>query len=265
MSLTATYDGTLSRIRLAGTVLGAAATYAVFDRTIDGGITYTTIRGGTAAAVTTQLANVDDYEWQAGVAATYRVRSYSAANVLQATFTVANTQNVTQPWLKVPAAPFLNLPVEIVDGGEVTRRSRAALFDIVGRTYPIAVGDIASSIAYTLQLLTRTKAAERNLDYLLASGEVVFLQLPLNEDHVDGGYFSVGDTTRVRTMRRSRNRVWNLPLTEVAKPGPDVVGSAYTWASVVADYPTWTAEIAANATWADLLNHTGTPSDVIVP
>lgn len=265
MSLTATYDGVLSRIRLAGTVLGASATYAVFDRTVDGGITYTTIRGGSHVAVTTQLANLDDYEWAPGVATTYRVRSYNVSNVLQATFTVAKTQDIPVPWLKVPAAPFLNMPCEIVDGGEVTRRSRAGVFDVVGRTNPVAVGDIASSLAYTLTLLTRTSTDERNLDYLFASGEIVQLQLPAGEDHVPDGYFSVGDVSRVRTLRRSRNRVWTVPLIQVAQPGADVIGSSYTWASVVADYASWTALIAANASWTALLNHTGTPSDVIVP
>lgn len=265
MSLTATYDTVLSRIRLAGTALGASATYAVFDRTIDGGISYTTIRGGTAVTVTSQLANLDDYEFPVGVAITYRVRSYNASNVLQATFTTAITQDLTMPWLKVPAAPYLNQPVEIVDRGDVVRRSRAALFDVVGRTYPVAVGDVASSLAYTLQLLTRTADAERNLDYLFAAGEIVHLQLPAGEDHVPAGYFSVGDVARRTTLRRSRNRVWDVPLTEVAAPGPDVIGSSYTWGSVVADYASWSALIAANASWSALLQHTGTPSDVIVP
>lgn len=265
MSLTATYDGVLSRVRLAGTALGVSATYAVFDRTVDGGITYTTLRGGTAVPVATQLANLDDYEWAPGVATTYRVRSYSATNVLQATFTAAITQDVTQPWLKVPAAPYLNQPVEIVDGGEVTIRSRAALFDVVGRSEPVAVGDRASSESYTLQLLTRTAASERDLSYLFRAGEIVFLQLPSGQDHVPAGYFSVGDVTRGRTLRLSRNRVWSVPLTGVAPPGPDVIGSSYTWTNVVADYATWTDLIAANASWTALLQHTGTPSDVIVP
>lgn len=264
MSLDATYDPILSRIRLAGTFL-SPSTYAVFDRTIDGGITYTPIRGGSAVPVVSQNANVDDYEFPPGVPITYRCRGYNALDVLQITFTDTITQDLSAPWLKVPAAPFLNQAVEIVDGGDVTRPSRAGIFDIPGRTYPVAVGDIASSIRYTLRLLTRTAAAETNLDYLFAAGEIVLLQLPLGEDHVPAGYFSVGDVVRARLLRKSRNRVWSVPLTEVAKPAPDVVGSAYTWQSVLGDYATWTAEIAANASWAALLDHTGTPSDVIVP
>ena len=267
MSLTATYDGVLSRIKLAGTALGASATYAVFDRTIDGGITYTTVRGGSAAPVASQLANLDDYEFPVGVAITYRVRSYNASNVLQQTFTTAITQGLTQPWLKVPAAPFLNQPVEVVGAQNKARRTRAGVFDIKGRTNPVVVSDVASSWGFTLQLLTRTAGAYSNLDYLFASGEVLLLQLPAGEENrVPAGYLAVvGDIGEESLLRRSWNRVWSVPVQQVAAPGVDVVGSAYTWGSAVADYATWTSLIAANATWTALLAHTGTPSDVIVP
>ena len=267
MALTATYDGVLSRIRLAGTVLGASATYAVFDRTTDG-IVYTTIRGGSAVTVASQNAGIDDYEWDPGVATTYRVRSYNASAVLQQTFTTVITQDLTSVWLKVPAAPYLNTPVSVFDRSEVTRRSRAGVFDIVGRSAPVAVGDVASSLSYTLGLLTATATEKSNLDYLFASGEIVFVQLPSTVDYIPGGYFSVGDTSRVPFGKGGQVaplRQWTVPLTEVAAPGPEVIGSAYTWTSVLADYASWSALIADNTTWAVLLNRTGTPSDVLVP
>ncbi|TCC26721.1 hypothetical protein [Kribbella speibonae] len=267
MSLTATYDGVLSRIELAGTSLGAIATYAVFDRTEDG-ITYTTVRGGSAVTVTSQNAALNDYEWEAGTATTYRVRSYSAADVLQEYFTTSITQDLTTPWLKVPAAPFLNQPVDVMDIGDVTRKSRAGVFSIVGRSFPVAVGDVASSLAYTLQLLTRTRAEWIDLDFLFASGEIVYLQMPSEAafEHLESsGYFVVGDVSRTPVSKVSDLRVWTVPLTEVAAPGPEVVGSAYTWASTISEYATWADVIADNLTWADLLARTGTPSDVIVP
>lgn len=264
MAITATYDGVLSRIRLAATLLGATATYAKFERTVDG-IVYTTLRGGSAAVVTSQNAAVDDYEWTPGVATTYRVTSYNVSNVQQAQFTASITQDLTSVWLKVPAAPFLNQPVTVADRSEVTRKSRSGLFDIVGRSTPVMVGDVASSIVYTLTLQTDTSVAESNLDYVFASGEVVFLQLPSTVQYMQGGYFAVGDVSRAPVNMVSTLRRWNVPLTGVAAPGPEVIGSAYTWTSVLADFATWTAEVAANATWADLLARTGTPSDVIVP
>lgn len=332
MSLTATYDPLLSRIRLSATLLGSTATYAVFDRTTDG-VTWTTIRGGGHVTVTGQNAALDDYEWEPGIPTTYRVRSFidggadahwwvsgplnlagwtapdytdiptgslafgdrfvypashdkftwngdtwnydgatgpdgTAGQVIPdpagATFTTVTTQDLDAVWLKVPAAPFLNQAVTVVDVSEIARRSRAGLFDVVGRSKPVMVGDVASSIAFTLRLLTQTPADEENLDYLFASGEVVYLQLPSTVTGLPGGYFAVGDVTRASTLRLSPRRVWTIPLREVAAPGPDVVGSAYTWTSVLADCATWTDLLAANATWNDLLQRTGTPSDVIV-
>jgi len=272
MALTATYDGVLSRIRLSATLLGASATYAVFDRSADAGITWTTVRGGSAVPVTSQNAAVDDYEFPTTVTGTdvdlwYRARSYNASDVLQSTQTNGDVPipALTSVWLKVPAAPFLNQPVNVLDRSEVTRRSRAGVFNVVGRSNPVMVGDVASSISYTLQVLTSTSAEESNLDYLFASGEVVFVQLPATVDYMQGGYFAAGDVSRIPVNKVSALRVWSVPLTGVAAPGPEVIGSAYTWTSALADYAAWTALIAANATWSDLLARTGTPSDVIVP
>jgi len=266
MSLTATYDGVLSRIRLAATLLGATATYAVFDRTEDG-IVYTTVRGGSAVTVTSQNASLDDYEWEAGTATTYRVRSYNASDLLQQTFTTSITQDLTQPWLKVPAAPYLNQPIQVMDISEVSRQSRAGVFPVVGRTYPVAVGDVMTALKFSLKLRTDTHTEGHDLDYLFASGEIVYLQMPSAsafEHFAHSGYFVVGDVSRAPVSMVSDMRVWTVPLTEVAAPGADVVGSAYTWASTIAEYATWTDVIAGNATWSALLQRTGSPSDVIV-
>lgn len=264
MAITATYDSVLSRIRLSGTLLGATATYAVFERTTNGFINTDTVRGGASAVVTTQNAGVDDYEWSPGVATTYRVTSYNAANVQQAQFTVAITQDVTSVWLKVPAGPFLNQPVVVLDHSEIQRRTRTGLFDVVGRSLPVMVGDIASGLSYTLQLLTDTTAAERNLDYLFASGEVVFVQLPSTVQYLPAGYFAVGTPSRLPVSKVSTQQMWSVTLTQVAAPGASVVGSAYTISSMLAEYATISAVMAGNATIALLLDRTGTPSDVIV-
>lgn len=266
MALTATYDPILSRIRLSATLLGATATRCVFWRTHSNFAQYDTVRGGWPVVVTAQNASLDDYEFEPGIAVTYRVQSYTAANLTAvATFDVTITQDLTVVWLKVPAAPYLNTPVVVADRSEIKRRSRSALFDVVGRTKPVMVGDVASSLSYTLELITETPAAERNLDYLFASGEVVFVQLPSTVEHFPGGYFAVGDVSREATLRRSPRRVWSIPLTEVAAPGPAVIGTAYTIASMLAEYATITAVMTGNATIADLLNRTGSPADVIVP
>lgn len=265
MALTATYDPVLSRIRLALTA-GLAAATATFARSTDGGITFTTVRGGSSVPLVgaTFDASLDDYEFPAGVPLTYRATKFDAGGAAVSGISVSITQDLTQVWLKVPAAPYLNRPVVVADRSAVTRRSRSGLFDVVGRSLPVMVGDVASGIAFTVQLQTDTAAAEGDLDYLFASGEVVFLQLPSTVNYLPGGYFAVGDASREPVNKVSSLRVWTVPLTEVAAPGPAVVGSTYTCAAVLADYATVTAMIAANATIAVLLDRTASPVDVIV-
>src|SRR6266540_3869895 len=141
MSLTPTYDSVLSRIRLAATLLGASATYAVFDRTTDA-LNYTTVRGGSHVTVTSQNANLDDFEFPVGIATTYRVRSYNSSDVLQATFTGAITQDLTAVWFKSIAKAYLNQSEKITGVGEISRPSRSGTFEIIGRSVPVVVSDV---------------------------------------------------------------------------------------------------------------------------
>lgn len=263
MALTATYDGTLSRIRLAATLLGASATYAVFDRTTDA-INYTTVRGGAEVTVTGQNANLDDFEWDPGVATTYRVRSYNASDVLQQTFTDGIVQDLDQVWIKLVARPFLNRAVVVADFGPVQRPARAGVFPVVGRSFPVSVSDVRGSRRYTLEVMTESPSEASDIDLLLATGDPVFVHVP-STSAVPGGYYAVGDTTEARTGRVSDRRTFEIPLTQIAAPGPDVVGASITWQGVMNAYADWTAVIANHTDWQDLLELIGSPTDVIVP
>lgn len=262
MALNVTYDPVLSRVRLAVSGANVAATSGLAERSTDG-LRWTVIRGGDIT-ISSGAGFVDDYEFEPGVALTYRVRTYNGVT-LHDTFTAGITQDLDRVWLKVPAVPFLNTPVTVVSAGPVGRRSRAAVLDVVARNYPVQVGDVRSMRVYDLRILTETAAEERDMHLRLSTGDVVFVQAPSSVDSVPAGYFSVGDITADPLLRLSPRRVWTLPLTEVAPPGPDVTGSAYTCASVLAEYVSVTAMLADNATILDLLSRTGTPSEVLVP
>lgn len=263
MALTATYSGGLSRVILSADALGASATYAVFDLTVNG-TTYSTVRGGGSVTVGSQLANLNDFEFPCDVAATYRVRSYSAANVLQQTFTVAITVQLTAPWLKSVGRPFLNRQVEASDASDVSYTARAGIFPVIGRTDPVAVTDSFSVKSYQLSLRTFTKTEADLLRILVASGDVLYLQTPPDFPS-PGGYFVCGDVTEGRQGMPWADRWFTLPLTKVAAPGADVAATLGTWQTVINTYPTWTALIAAKATWADVLLMVGDPSEVEVP
>lgn len=265
MALTVTYDATLSRVRLSAATLGATATYCTFVRSIDNFLRTATVRGGAVKPVTGEAASVDDYEFAPGVATTYRVTAYDASDAQVSQFDASITQDLDGVWLKVPAAPFLNRPVTASVRTDIARKARGGLFDVVGRSYPVAVGDVRGSKEFTLQVRTDTSSDERDLDYALATGDVIFLQRPSAMDQFPGGYFAVGDVSRSPENRYSERRVWDVALVEVAAPAASIVGSAYTCASVLAEYATVTAVITGNATIAALLERTGTPSEVIVP
>lgn len=264
MSLTATYDSVLSRIRLDATSLGGDATYCNVTRSVDGFATSTTVRGGAEAPVSGGVFALDDYEFPAGIEITYRIESYDGDDVLVETFEDTITQDLDKVWVKVVARPFLNRAVTVFDFGDVERSARTGVFDVVGRSFPVAVSDLRGSRRVTLEVLTETVADATDFDLLLASGEPVFVHVP-STSQVPAGYWTVGDTAeRKFDKTTSARRVFTLGLTEVAPPGPDVVGASGTWQSVISEFTTWQDVLDAEATWDDLLELIGDPSEVVV-
>lgn len=229
-------------------------------------VRWVTVRGGQALAGNGgDTLALDDYEFTADVSNTYRwkvIEPSSGATVFTESSSI--TPALTKVWVKSIARPWLNREVTVADFSEVERAARAGVFDVVGRSFPIAVSDVRGSKRYTLEVLTETATAERDFDLLLASGDPIFLHVPA-ASMVPGGYFTIGDTTARRTGRTSRKRVFELELTEIAAPGPDVVGATITWQGVLSAYATWQAVLDAHATWNSLLELIGSPSDVVAP
>lgn len=169
-----------------------------------------------------------------------------------------------QIWLKSIARPFLNRSVAVVDWSSIERPDSGADFAVVNRSLGVGITDVRAGRRWTMQLKTPTAADRQTLDFILASGDVLFVHVP-DGCQVPGGYVRVATTSERRTTHlRGNTRVFSLPLIEQAPPGPDVVGATATWASVLAAYATWADVLAAHATWADLLTLIGDPSEVIV-
>lgn len=268
MSLTPTYDPVLGRVRLAATALGATATYAFVWRSTDNFASSDVLRGAMFAPISGGVFNIDDYEFEPGVPTYYQVRSYNVANVQQAVFTTGPaTYNIDAPWLKSLSRPFLNTEVVIQDVTDISAPARMAVFPVVGRSAGIAVSDVRSGREFTVTIPTEDAAAEDRMRALIASGDPLYVQVPagVDDDLVPTGYYAVGNVSRQLAMRRNPRRYWDLPLTEVAAPGPDIVGATLTWQTVISTYATWTAVLAAKATWYDLNQLIAPPSEVIVP
>lgn len=238
---------------------------AVLETSTDG-VRWRTIRGGLGVDGTAGAAvAVDDYEFGADLPNFYRVRVFDAES--GATLR-SETDQITPVlggvWLKSIARPFLNRQVKVVGWDDTTRPARAGVFEIKGRSLPVAVTEARGSRRWAVQILTLTGGEASDVQMLLASGDTLLVHVPATWPS-QGGYVTAGDTTEAHPERGSIERLWTLPLTEVAAPGPDVVGASVTWQTVLNTYSTWADVIAAHPTWADLLELVGDPTDVIVP
>lgn len=259
MSLTATFDPILSRVRLAGTSL-TDGDFATFERSKNN-IKWTTVRGGAMVDFSPpDEASLDDYEFIPGALNYYRVTAGSVV------FTTSITPVQDEVWFKSISRPYLNRPVSVVSHGDITRPARNNVLNIIGRTYPVAVTDARLSRRWDMVVKAETVGDANTLEMLFASGDVLYIQVSANDtDDIPGGYVVVGDVVRKRYGHEAPRRWFELPMTEVAPPGPDVVGTTFPWAAVPVEFATWTDVIANFATWADLLDYVADPESVIVP
>lgn len=257
MSISVTLDTVLSRVRISGA--GLAAGPAVFEKSINGGLAWTTVRGGEAVTVTGGAAQLDDYEFAPGVEHVYRIDD--GTDLWAFTFTPVQAA----VWLKSITRPFLNRPVEVVDHSDITLPARNGIFPIIGRANPIAVTDVRLARQFTMTVKADSIAAADALEVVLAGGDPLYIQAPADSRDIPRGYVVVGDAVRRRFGHASVRRWFDLPCTTVAAPGPGVVGSTMTWEALVAEYGSWSDVVSAFGSWADVCEHIADPSVVIVP
>lgn len=176
------------------------------------------------------------------------------------------TPTVDEVWLKSTTRPFLNRTVQVVNGPTVsiTRPARNGINEVKGRTLPVGVSDVRSSRRTTVQVRTETADDGQTMEYIVASGDIMFVQVPYGCRTVQSGYFLIGDVDEAFHPLRVNRRTFTLPMTEIAAPGPYVAAAESSWASVLAAYGSWAEVLADNPTWADLLARRGQPSEVIV-
>lgn len=175
------------------------------------------------------------------------------------------TANVTPAmsgvWIKSVTRPFLNRSVNAMMVPESQRVARGSDFAAVGRTLPVGVTDVSLGRSFVLEVRTATADDAQTLDYVLASGDILFIHGGCD---FPAGHYRV-DTNSMRTpVAYAAQRYFSLPLTQIAAPGPDVVGSTNNWAAVLASYATWSDLLAANPDWDTLISRIASPSVVIV-
>lgn len=166
-------------------------------------------------------------------------------------------------WLVSTMRSFLNMAPHVVAYEEPSRAARGGSNLIAGRTLPIAQVELSASRTWLLTLHVTGVTQARNLEYVIASGDVFYLLTPA-DCPIPFGYYRVGDMGSSRAIPRGTARLFELPLEECAAPGPDVSTASATWDSVIALYGTWADVVAAQPTWEDLLDLVGDPSEVVV-
>lgn len=269
MTLTATYDPSLSRVQLVGTTFGATVVYAIVDRYDTAVLTNPeTVRGGTRYEVTAgETLRLDDYEFTPGVLNTYRLRSYNASDVEVPTYSYTQTvtPNLDSIWLKSITRPFLNQPVTVTDFSEVALPSRGATFQVIGRRAEVAVTEVRGSRRYSLRVMADDLDEAEALELALSFGDVMLVHVPDGCVVPRSIYASVGDVVVARPPRHdSERRYFSLPLTEVAAPAAELVGYTATYGGLASAFATYAALAAALPTYLDVAQYVASPSDETV-
>lgn len=216
-------------------------------------ITWTGVRGGMEIASGASGTGYD-YEFVDGVENFYRVRGEVASI----------TPDLGGVWLKSITRPFLNRmlgPAAVVDS-TFSRDARMGVFDVIGRSAPVAVTDVRGGKNFGLRIISDTDQDSYTLDYLTASGDILYLHAP-SAGRIPTAYVAVGTTSR-KYHGVSRISTWLMDMTEVQAPGPEVSGSTVTWGTIIANFASWSEVIAFFPTWADVLEYVADPSEVEV-
>lgn len=186
----------------------------------------------------------------------------------KASFTDQETGTITPAVayyrLKSPTRPSLNIRITPVSMTDVTRKARTGVFDVVGRTYPVAVSDVQGSRVFTLEVDVIGYSAKEDMDNRLSTGDTLFLQAPAVPGMLPSMYFVAGDVSYAEDSVASGSYTFTIPMTEVAAPAYSVYGITATWQDILNTYATWSALIAAKATWQDVMDIIAA-SSVIVP
>lgn len=255
--VTVSYDPTRGRVRVKATGLDPSVVRVVVSSRRLGTSRWTEVRGGRVAVDVdgAMVRTVDDYEFVAGEGVEYRLVALSSAEgapdvvVQQRIASISDTEETN--WVKFIATPYRNRRVVLTDWSEVSRKSRVALYDVVGRSQPVAVTDVHTGRQFSVDLVAHTLAEREALDQAMGTGVPVFFQTPTSIA-CPSIYAVIGDYTYRRPARRSLRSIVTVQLIEISPPPPSVVGSGLTYRILGTQYGAYADLHAAIDTYAEL-------------
>jgi hypothetical protein len=183
-TMTASWDESTSRasITVTGTSSGSFdSQFFEVQRSEDGGITYSTIRGADQLVPSSGYAStVYDYEVKRGITAKYRSRSIGAvgtgfANTAWSTVADVVITSDSKLWLKAIAKPSLNYGNAVVlNRLGVTIEENLGVFRPIGRSLPVVVSGTIGGSDGELEIVTTT-TPEWDAVYALATYQYTIL------------------------------------------------------------------------------------------
>lgn len=281
--LTATVDNTYAHVLLRTEFTATGSLTAVVERSADGGVTWTAVRGspltlvGPAPGAGSRIAYVYDSEAPFNVAITYRSTNNLGTVTTAGPVTITVASGVS--WMKDPARPWANLKISecvrnpydvgctptpaepalflVFSGlGTQTRASDATLFPILNRSRPADVFAYRKDVVTSWQVASVTLTAVNSMVTFYALGGPIFLQLDPAFGWPDR-YYQPGDVEEQRLSGDLTQpfRLWPAPLTVIDAP----VGAAQgvvqnTWCGLKAGYSTWADLAATGLTWGDVVS-----------
>lgn len=255
--VTVSYDPNRGRVRVKASGLADAVVRVVVSSRRLGTSRWAEVRGGRVAVDDdgAMVRTVDDYEFTAGEGVEYRLVALSSAEgatdviVQQRIATISDTADTM--WIKFIATPYRNRMIVLTDWSEVSRKSRVALYDVVGRSQPVAVTDVHTGRQFSVDLVTHTLAEREALDQALGTGVPVFFQTPTSIA-CPSIYAVIGDYSYKRPARRSLRSIVTVQLIEISAPPPSVVGAGLTYRVLGTQYGAYADLHAAVDTYAEL-------------
>lgn len=253
-TLTATIDAADARVgvNLNWSDANPVPTTATIERVASDG-TVMAVRGADPATLAGgQWAGLD-YEAPVDVEFYYQATSTSLPG------TTLTTGQLTMPsgnisWLRSPGQPALNMPVTIITPPTWDRPITQGVFDVLGRSRPVAVSQRRSSERGDLVVATLTEDERQALLALVADGSILYLTTPGGWG-VGSVYVAVADISEARPSALGSDpfRLFTLSLTVVDRPSGAALAAGNSWSDVLGAFTSWSQLSLTTDTWAVIL------------
>lgn len=215
------------------------------------------VRGADPAPLVAGQWVGDDYEAPLDESFYYQASSTEVPGtvITSATYELASSGDT---WLKHPGRPFLNVKVKPTKAPDLTRPIEQGVFDVLGRSRPIATSMLRRSERGELSLRTDTDNERVALLALLQDGVPLLLATPSGYG-LGSRYLAIGELleARLTTYGKEPARYWTLPFTVVDRPSGGALAAGNSWSDVVGSYPSWSQLLASEGTWTGVLEGIG--------